>query len=106
MRREHNKLVRDRIPEIIRQDGRQCEIRVLSEEDYVQALKEKLVEESQEAARADEVGIVRELADLYEVIDAIIAAQSIDRQEILAKQRQRRLTRGAFEERIFLLWTD
>lgn len=106
MRREYNKLVRDRIPEIIRQDGRQCEITVMSKEDYVQALKEKLVEESQEAACADDKGIIRELADLYEVIDSLIAAQGIDREAILAKQRQRRLTRGAFEERIFLLWTD
>ena len=53
MRKEYNKLVRDRIPEIIRRDGRNCEIATISEDEYLQALREKLVEEAQEAAEAD-----------------------------------------------------
>lgn len=42
----YNKLVRDRIPEIIRQDGRECGTERMSEAEYVQALREKLVEEA------------------------------------------------------------
>ena len=52
MRKEYDKLVRDRIPEIIRQDGRQCGVEVMPEDEYVQALKDKLVEEAKEAAAA------------------------------------------------------
>jgi predicted house-cleaning noncanonical NTP pyrophosphatase (MazG superfamily) len=50
MRTEHNKLVRDKIPEIIRNSGNQCEITILSNLDYIEALRDKLVEEAQEVA--------------------------------------------------------
>jgi len=49
MRQEHNKLVRDFIPGIIRQAGNQCEVAVMSEAEFRQALREKLLEKSQEA---------------------------------------------------------
>lgn len=45
MRQEHNKLIRDRIPEIIRQTGRKCEVETMSQTDYHQALLNKLVED-------------------------------------------------------------
>lgn len=46
MRTEHNKLVRDKIPEIIRTSGNQCETTTLSNLDYIEALRNKLVEEA------------------------------------------------------------
>jgi predicted house-cleaning noncanonical NTP pyrophosphatase (MazG superfamily) len=106
MRKEYDKLVRDRIPEIIRQDGRQCGVKVMPEGEYVQALKDKLVEEAQEAAAAGSGDLVKELADLYEVVDALMAACGIDRQVVLAKQEERRQSRGGFDQRFRLLWTD
>ena len=86
MRKEYDKLVRDRIPEIIRQDGRQCGVEVMPEDEYVQALKDKLVEESQEAAVAGPDDLVKELADLYEVVDALMAACGIERQVVVTKE--------------------
>lgn len=106
MRKEYNKLVRDRIPEIIRQDGRQCGIKVIPKKDYIQALKNKLVEEAEEAATANHENLIKELADLYEVIDSLIVVQEIDREAILAEQERRRINRGSFRKRICLLWTD
>ena len=50
MKKEYHKLVRDRIPEIIRKSGNECEFVILSEAEYRQALRQKLIEEAGEAA--------------------------------------------------------
>ncbi|MEP0772451.1 nucleoside triphosphate pyrophosphohydrolase [Coleofasciculus sp. FACHB-SPT36] len=62
MHQEYNKLVRDRIPEIIHQAGRECKVQVMSEAEYHQALRDKLIEEAQEAAEATAQDLVKELA--------------------------------------------
>lgn len=77
MRKEYDKLVRDRIPEIIRRGGRQCGVEVMPEGKYIQALKDKLIEEAKEAATTGADDLVKELADLYEVMDALMAACGI-----------------------------
>lgn len=105
MRKEYNKLVRDRIPEIILHEGRNCETATMSESEYLQALREKLVEEAQEAAEADPTKLVTELADLHEIMDALAAAYSIEQTTVLAEQKQRRAERGGFSRRIRLLAT-
>ncbi|MEW6491558.1 MAG: nucleoside triphosphate pyrophosphohydrolase [Cyanobacteriota bacterium] len=106
MRQEYNKLVRDRIPEIIRQAGKQCEVTTMSEAEFSQALREKLIEEAQEAATATPEKLLSELADLQEVIDAVLALCGIEREAILTEQRRKRAQRGGFDQRIRLLWTD
>ena len=106
MRKEYNKLVRDHIPEIIRQDGRQCGVAVMPEDEYVQTLKDKLIEEAEEAAAAKPEELIRELADLYEVIDSLIAVCSLDREAVLVEQEKRRQSRGGFSKRFRLLWAD
>jgi predicted house-cleaning noncanonical NTP pyrophosphatase (MazG superfamily) len=106
MRKEYNKLVRDRIPDIIRQDGRKCQAMTIPEREYRQALLEKLIEEAQETAAASPQEMVAELADLYEVIDTIMAVYEIDRESVLQEQERKRTERGSFEQRIRLLSTD
>lgn len=103
-RQEYNKLVRDKIPEIIHQAGRECEVRILSNAEYLEALRQKLIEEAQEAALASSDDLVKELADLYEVIDAVLTAFGIERETVLAAQKQRQQERGGFERKIKLLW--
>jgi predicted house-cleaning noncanonical NTP pyrophosphatase (MazG superfamily) len=105
MRKEYNKLVRDRIPEIIQQNGLECKILTLTKSEYCQALRQKLIEEAQEAAEASEE-LIAELADLYEVIDALLETYGINRELVLAEQQRRRSDRGGFERRIKLLWTE
>lgn len=104
--RNYNKLVRDRIPEIVRQNGRECVAVTMSEAEYRQALLEKLIEEAQEAATASPQNLVAELADLYEVIDAVMVAYGIEREFVLKEQERKRTERGGFDKRIRLLWTD
>ncbi|MEG3845690.1 nucleoside triphosphate pyrophosphohydrolase [Microcoleus sp. herbarium19] len=105
MGKEYNKLVRDRIPEIIQQSGIECETAVLSDAEYRIALRLKLIEEATEVAEANENELVTELADLYEVIDTLILSYGISENCILNAQAKRRETRGSFTEKIILLRT-
>lgn len=100
-----NKLVRDHIPEIIQAAGRECAVEIMEQEEFHQALRAKLVEEAQEAAAATDGDLATELADLYEVIDTLMAASGIDRETVLKEQKRRRLERGGFSGRIRLLWS-
>ncbi len=102
----YNKLVRDRIPEIIRACGRRCEAVPMADGAYRRALLDKLVEEAGEVARADPDQIVAELADLCEVLDALLDAHAIDRDTVVAEQQRRRVERGGFARRLCLLWAD
>lgn len=106
MRTEYHKLVRNRIPEIIRRDGFTCAIETMAEDEYQQALRDKLVEEAREAAVADPRDLTTELADLYEVVDALMASYGIAGEAMRAEQDRRRAERGGFEKGIRLLWTE
>lgn len=92
MRRNDNKLVRDRIPEIIQASGKRCSIEPMSEPEYRQALLEKLVEEAQEARQASPEELVTELADLHKVLAALLTAWQIAPEHV--QQVQRRAERG------------
>ena len=106
MKKEYRKLVRDNIPEIIQQSGLKCETLTLSELEYRQALRQKVIEEAEEIAAADDENLITELADIYEVIDAIIETYGINQELIIAEQIRRRNERGGFQKRIKLLWTE
>lgn len=99
MKREMNKLVRDRIPEIIRNGGSDPAFRILSDEEYRRALDEKLKEEAAEFIQAHSA---EEMADLLEVVYALMAANGLSPQDIERIRREKALARGAFERRIFL----
>jgi predicted house-cleaning noncanonical NTP pyrophosphatase (MazG superfamily) len=107
MRQNHNKLVRDKIPDIILSSGIQCKIAILSDSEYRQALKEKLLEEVREIHDAkSREELLLEIADLYEVLDNFLVANNIGQEEVLKKQKQRQEERGGFHKQICLLWTE
>ncbi len=106
MRTSYHKLIRDRIPAIIQERGGDCGTERMDEAAYRQALREKLVEEAQEVATAATDDLVTELADLYEVVDALLLATGLTSQQVLTLQAQRRAKRGAFTQRLRLLWTE
>lgn len=106
MRKEYHKLVRDRIPEILLKAGLDFELTTLSETEYRHALRKKLIEESEELAASSAEHLLTELADVYEVLDALIESYGLDREAIVKKQKQRRSERGGFKHRIQLIWTD
>jgi predicted house-cleaning noncanonical NTP pyrophosphatase (MazG superfamily) len=95
----HNKLVRDRIPEIIARDGKTCITRTLSTGEYIAALDAKLTEELAEY-HAD--GSMEELADLLEVMMAAAKARGHDFSEVEAIRQDKAEKRGRFNDRIYL----
>lgn len=96
------KLVRDRIPEIIRNTGRTPRIHVLDPDAYAEALDDKLLEEAEElrAATADER--LGEAADVLEVIIAIGALHGFDLADVVQAAREKATERGAFKDRFWL----
>ena len=95
----HNKLVRDRIPEIIEGSGKTCATRILPQEEYLAALDTKLTEELVEY-QADKS--MEELADLLEVMMAVAEARGHSFAEVEAIRRAKAEKRGGFRERIYL----
>ena len=99
----YNKLVRDRIPEIIQKEGNTADIIILSEESFKQAIKEKLIEEATEVCNAqNRDDILSELADLQEVMDTIKQLYNINTLEVNTIQAVKALQRGKFEKRLYL----
>lgn len=100
---EFNKLVRDKIPEKIERNGEEVVTTQLNKDVFISLLKRKLVEESLEVYDATEKeDMVAELADVMEVIDAIIKEERINRQNILDKKEKKREKVGGFEKGVYL----
>jgi predicted house-cleaning noncanonical NTP pyrophosphatase (MazG superfamily) len=99
------KLVRDLIPDLIRQSGRQADVRHLSGEDLVSALGAKLREEAQEAADAldSREKLIEELADITEVMSALMAIRGIPEHDVVAAAQAKALQRGRFESGTWLI---
>lgn len=95
----YNKLVRDKIPEIIERSGRTSRVRVLSQEDFLNALNHKLKEEADEFI---ENPCEEEIADLLEVIDALIAANGFNLESIMQVKSAKKAERGGFEQFLML----
>lgn len=94
-----SKLIRDNIPEIIRQNGGNPSIYIANEDEYWEKLKEKLQEEIKEFEESESM---EEMADILEVIDAIIADKKFDKKEILRIKKKKAEERGRFKKRIIL----
>ena len=96
------KLVRDRIPEIIKLSGRQPVVRRLEAAELRPALLAKLSEEGAELAAAGGDEVVGELADVLEVLRALAADSGLDWSEVEAAARAKTAERGAFRVGWFL----
>lgn len=97
-----NKLVRDKIPTIIENNGELAETKILNDEEYLFELNTKLQEELKEYL---ESGDVEELADLQEVLLAILDAKKVPVEEFETLRKSKVAKRGAFKEKIFLIST-
>lgn len=95
----YDKLVRDRIPEIIKDSGKELETSVLSTADYLAKLDEKLLEECDEYMESK---TIEELADMLEVINAITLARGYSLEELEEVRRSKAISNGAFENRVLL----
>lgn len=96
----YKKLVRDKIPEIIKASGGRCAFRLLSDKDYLAALDAKLAEE---LAEYQESHSVEELADLLEVIYAAAKARGCSAETLDRIREEKAAERGRFDKKILLM---
>lgn len=96
---EYDKLIRDRIPEIIERSGKKCTVEVLDDETYIKYLDSKLNEELAEY-QADKS--IEELADLLEVIYAVAVARGYSFEKLEQIRKEKAEKRGRFEKKLLL----
>ena len=94
-----SKLVRDKIPEIIKRNGEIPNIRVANDQEYWQKLKEKLQEEVDEFLKDNSE---EELIDILEVINAITEFKKFDKEKLELLREKKAEERGRFQKRIIL----
>lgn len=101
MKYVYNKLVRDRIPENINSmEGRKCNFKILNNDEYLKELDKKLFEEAHEFI---EEHSIEELADLMEVIFAIMKDRNISIEDIENARKIRNNKKGSFNDKIYLI---
>ena len=96
----YNKLVRDKIPEIIESQGQKANIRILDSQEYTNHLEQKLDEEVGEYHKDKNL---EELADILEVVYALAENLGATKEELLAIYHKKNESRGGFAEKIFLI---
>lgn len=103
----YNKLVRDEIPRIIAADGKTYRSRILESEEYVQELRTKLGEESEEYFNAsNDRDALEELADMLEVIRALAVGHGSSPEELEKIRVGKAEKRGGFKDKVFLIDVD
>ena len=102
MRFRVQKLIRDRLPAIMRAQGLQDFDRRLNDAEFIAALKDKLLEEAQEVGAATSLAdLIDELADVMEVVAALADASGVPLQAVEERRQAKRAERGGFAERVY-----
>ncbi|QUO39501.1 nucleoside triphosphate pyrophosphohydrolase [Dysosmobacter sp. Marseille-Q4140] len=99
MAKQYHKLVRDRIPEIIEADGKTCVCETLSDKEYLCLLDQKL---NEELAEYQESKSLEELADLLEVMQAVVKARGCTMEQLESLRAEKAAKRGDFEKKLLL----
>jgi len=103
----YNKLVRDKIPQIIEASGKTSCTRILNVDEYKNELQTKLREEAEEYFQAkNSQEALEEMADMLEVIRALASAHGANWEELEAIRVQKAEARGGFEDRVYLIDVD
>ncbi|MDI3536179.1 MAG: hypothetical protein PWP30_661 [Eubacteriaceae bacterium] len=103
MKVEYNKLVRDKIPQIIKDSGRTCEYKVLGDSEIKDALKEKLIEKAQIFSNKPSED---ELSDIYELLNAIVETYDYEPLHIDYLKLQNKEHKGTYSNRVYLISVD
>jgi len=101
MKIQYNKLVRDGIPRIIRESGKECQVRTLTANEFRLELIRKLQEELTEFVDNPSV---EELADMLEVMHALATILGFDFNEVIRYKESKRADRGVFKDKLYLEW--
>lgn len=102
-----NKLVRDKIPELIQSQNCTLHAKILGKKALLDALKNKLVEEAQEVAQTNSIDDLKEeMADILEVVHKIMSEQNLDFKEIEKIRSNKNSQRGGFEQNTFISFIE
>ena len=103
MEKIYNKLVRDNIPEIIKEnnDGEPI-TRILSDEEYKKALEDKLYEEYHEVLESSGEDRIEELADMLEIMISLARLEKTNLEAIIEIAKKKKVRRGGFEKKLYL----
>lgn len=100
---KYEKLIRDKIPEIIKKDNAIPKISVLSQKRFLKELKKKLIEEARELEKGrGKEEIINESADILEILMAIAKSEKISWKAIKSKRVTKLQKRGGFKKKLFL----
>lgn len=102
MEQIYNKLVRDKIPEIIKNNGEEPIIEILNDIDYKKELEKKLYEEYLEVIESSGLNRLEELADMLEVIKSLAALENKELKDIIDIADKKNEKRGSFNDKIYL----
>jgi predicted house-cleaning noncanonical NTP pyrophosphatase (MazG superfamily) len=108
MRRfKQHKLWRDNLPAMMEKHGSVIHLKQLNDQEFDNELRLKLLEEAEEvkAAQSDKM-LIEELADLYEVMDSLMALHNVDKGQVLRAQEQKRNEPGGFMGRAYVTVAD
>lgn len=106
-RKIYNKLIRDKIPEIIKKDNAVPKVLELDDKQFAIRLKEKLMEEVKELIEAKtEKEILNELVDVFEVLESIALNNHITIADIKKQKEKKKIQRGGFDKKLFLEYVD
>ena len=100
---DYKKAIRDKIPEIIEKSGQKCNVKTLSDEEFLIELDKKLGEELQEYYESKSVD---ELADIVEVVQKIATLRGTSLEEFERIRLEKVDKRGGFEKNLFLIDTN
>lgn len=99
----YRKLVRDRIPAIIKADGMHPVMRKLTEKKFKEEVLKKIIEEAEEIHKANShKELIKEFADLHEIVATAMSAHRISSKEVQKIRAKRHKERGGFKKRVFL----
>ena len=99
----YNKAIRDKIPEIIKESGKNCNVKKLDNSEFLIRLKKKIVEELEEYQQSKNV---EELADILEVIYRISELKGVVSDELDKIRQKKAEQRGKFDDNLFLVDSD
>lgn len=107
MIKKYNKLIRDRIMEIIEETEERPYWRVLNKKEYLREIKKKISEEANELIAArNKKEIINEIIDIQELVDVLVSQLGLKKSAIKKQQKMKNKKRGGFKKRLFLIKTE
>ena len=98
--KKYNKVVRDKIPEIIEESGKKYTLKQLDDASFLAEIEKKLIEEVNEYSESKDI---EELADLLEVIYRISELRGVNSDELDEIRKEKAEKRGKFDDNLFLI---